>query len=923
MAESAVDFLLQTLASLLQQEASLLQGLRSSLREIQLELQSMHSFLKDADRKKCSDDRVKTWVGQVREVVYEVEDIIDEYLYHVANEERGGGLPRRVCKIILLPRRYCYKRQIASKLQEIRSKIFEISNRSKRYGLLEEGSTSKMQDDGENWQRSGEYLSRMPDDGIVGIEKNKNFLIQRLTDENGRPESVVLCVVGMGGLGKTTLVTKAYNSPNVKNHFDCHAWITVSQSYKLEELLRSLVKELYKSNKKSVPDAVREMNTSDLFETVIDYLKDKRYVIVLDDVWEPNVWRDIHVAFQNNECGGRVIITTRKENVSSSFGDENVLQLKPLGNDDALVLFCNKAFLNKSCPPELKQYAESLVQKCEGLPLAIVAIGGLMSTKGKSSLEWKKIEDNLSWQLSSNKELDRMKSILLLSYNDLPYTLKHCFLYCSLFPEDYAIQQNRLIRLWVAEGFVEERGEQTLEEVAAEYVKDLICRSMLQVVEATAKVSKEVRMHDVLRELAISIGREEKFCNVHVSKEEIQSNEARRLSLYNCIGSIQSSTCHLRSLMLFSTEIPSLSFKSIASSIKLLRVLDLQGSSIDSVPDELVELFNLRYLSLKNTNVEVLPKSIGRLQNLQTLDIKHSKIKSLPKEVAKLRELRHLNTYSYLANRLIDFDFYDFPKAPAEICNLKCLRTLQCIGADDETVRKVGNLTQLRRLVIGQVKRYHGVELCASLQKLNSLLTLTVMAITEEEILDLDVLSHPPIHLEFLLLSGRMERLPPWIRSLKDLTRVVLHWSQLNDDPLSSLQALPNLVVLCLIKAYIGKELCIRCGCFLKLKQLVFSGLLQLDRIYIEKGSMICIEEIVLVNCPELKSAPEGIQYLTCLQSLALRDMPGELVMKIQGDEGVNLQHIPQIIHFNSTKCVCERLIPSKMKKTTEEGQRK
>ena len=297
----------------------------------------------------------------------------------------------------------------------------------------------------------------------------------------------------------------------------------------------------------------------------------------------------------------------------------------------------------------------------------------------------------------------------------------------------------------------------------------------------------------------------------------------------------------------------------------------------------------------------MLPKSIGRLRNLQTLDIRGSKIKSLPKGVAKLRKLRHLNTHSYLTHPLVDFGFFDFPEAPAEICNLKLLQTLKCIGADDEIVRKVGNLTQLRRLVIGQVKRYHGVKLCASLQKLKSLLLLIVMAITEEEILDLDALSHPPIHLETLALSGRMERLPPWIRSLQDLTQVYLHCSQLNDDPLSSLQALQNLMDLSLINTYVGKELCIRREWFLKLKKLTFASLPQLNRIYIEKGSMVCIEEIGLVKCPELKNIPEGIQYLTSLQELLLWDMSGELLRRIQQDRGVNLRHIPKITHFTST----------------------
>ena len=288
MAESALAFLLQTLGSLLQQEPSLVQGFRSSLDEIQLELQSIRSFLKDADRKMYSDDGVKTWVGQVREAAYKVEDIIDEYRYNtVANEDRGEA-----ARLVM---HHYYKRQTASKLQAIKSEICEISERRKRYDFqIEQGSTSSQtkddHEDGENWQRSAKRPRFIPDEDIVGIEKNKDFLIRRRIDEN--PERVVISVVGMAGVGKTTLVTKAYDSPQVKNHFNCQALITVSQTYKFDQLLRSLIKELYKYCNERIPyAALGEMNTSDLVEMVFDYLQKKEgYVIILDDVWESTVW---------------------------------------------------------------------------------------------------------------------------------------------------------------------------------------------------------------------------------------------------------------------------------------------------------------------------------------------------------------------------------------------------------------------------------------------------------------------------------------------------------------------------------------------------------------------------------------------------------------------------------------------------------
>ncbi|RWR73943.1 disease resistance protein RPM1-like protein [Cinnamomum micranthum f. kanehirae] len=896
MAESAVGFLLQTLDSLVRQEASLLQGLRGNINEIQHELQSMRSFLKDADRRKRSADDVvgvRTWVDQVREATYKVEDIIDTYMWQIAeqhteDEDEEGLIGRALYNTLLLPKRYYDKHKIASALQVIKSEIHEISERRQRYGFHEEGQTSKMKDDVANWQRSGEYLHFIPDEEIVGIDKKKDFLIGKLMDE--RPKRAVVAVVGMGGLGKTTLVTKVYDSPQVKNHFECHAWITVSQSYKVDDLMRNMIMELYKSSKEAVPDDIDKMEGGNLVQTIINCLQNKRYVIVLDDVWETIDWNHIRVAFPNNRCGSRIMLTTRIRDVAMSFEAEaeNILDLEPLGKDYAWILFCNRAFSNKSCPPELEPYAKSLVQKCDGLPLAIVTIGGLMLTKEKSSLEWRKVENSLTWQLSTNKKMGGMKNILLLSFDDLSYNLRYCVLYFGLFPEDYEIQEGRLIRLWVAEGFIKEREGHTLEEVAEDYIKELQCRSMLQIIERKFGPYKWVRMHDVLRELAISIGHEQNFCSTHDKKEEIWTNKARYLSMQNSIVNIQSSsTCHHRSLMLFQIEISSLSLCSISSKYKLLRVLDLSNSSIERVPDELVELFNLRYLDLSKTNVEELPKSIGRLQNLQSLDIRDTKIKILPKGIEKLKKLRYMSIPAGA-------------QAPNGIFNLNCLQTLYFIGINDDTVRKLGNLTQMKYLGIQNVKRNHGKEIFASIQKMKALYHLSIEVNSEEEILDLDAVSSPPTHLKYLWLEGRLERLSPWIGSLQNLTHLALQRSLLKEDPLSSLEALPNLMSLRLIRGYVGEELCFRHGCFLKLEGLAISQI-KVNLIKIENGSMPCIKILILDQCPELKRIPEGVQYLTSLRDLHLIKMSEELVQMIKaGDERANLLHIPFIRLYNS-----------------------
>ncbi|XXG73193.1 hypothetical protein AAC387_Pa07g2153 [Persea americana] len=901
MASSAVDFLVCTLGSLLLQEASLVEGLDSNLDDIRCELQSIQSFLRDSDLKNESNG-VRTWVAQVRDVAYDIEDIIDKFMYHMTKNNFGahGVIYNMVC----LPR-YCFSsHQIATQLQEIKSKITDIYERGKRYGFVEEASSSRGKDTGEDKKSFPESVHFVPDNDIVGIEDNKNYLIRWLKDKE--PQRMVLSVVGMGGLGKTTLVTKAYKVVELKDCFHCCACITISQSYKIREILQSLIKELYKSNDAPVPHNIGQMSYEDLVSTLIAYLqpnnsRPKRYVIVLDDVWDMNVWQDIKVALPDSGCGSRVILTTRNEDVASSLGvGSQVIHLEPLCPNSAWDLFCNRAFWNdadKSCPPELNPYARSLVRKCEGLPLAIVSIGGLMSLKEKTALEWKKVEVSLNWELSNNPNLERMKNLLLHSFNDLPYYLRPCFLYCSIFPEDYVIRRKKLIRLWIAEGFVEERRGLTLEEVADAYLKELICRNMLQVIEMDDyRRSLSYRMHDLLRELALSIAAEENFCMIYDSQETTRDSKARRLSVRKSNYKISQgkSMANLRTFFSVTADIvSSSSLRTTIRAFRLLRVLDLQGSSIGSIPDELTDLFNLRYLSLRDTNVKTLPKSLGKLKNLQTLDLRNTKVERLPKGVEKMKQLRHLYLYQFINQA--GYNLLNGMRAPPGICKLKSLQSLVAVEASDEIIRQVGNLSHLTKFSILKVRGTNGMQLCTSIEKMTRLLYLHVMAADEEETLHLESISSPPPLLQKLILTGHLKKLPPWITTLVDLPYLSLRWSRISEDIFSSLKAMSNLMFLRLVNAYEGKHLRFYAGCFPKLKVLTLSGLKFLDWIEIEEKAVSCLRVLRLIDCRKLKMLPQGFESLSELEQLYLRSMSKELIKRIEGDDLLKVQHIPNV----------------------------
>ncbi|WOH03108.1 hypothetical protein DCAR_0522500 [Daucus carota subsp. sativus] len=892
MADGAVQFLLDKLTTILYQQASLLGDAHDEIVEIKHELESMKSFLADAERTKHRSELVETWVRQVREVANEVEDVIDEFMHYKDARRDRKGFKHFVQDVIDGPKHVSSRHRISSKLRRIKEKVCEVSDRSKRYAFersVDEGRRRRPPDDW--WQHHGESSMFDGGDEIVGMEEDKSKLLARLTGAD--PRRTLISVVGMGGLGKTTLVTKIYNEQAIQG-FDCCAWISVSRIYEsdIEELLRSMIREFFKAEKVMVPSNLGSMDYRHLVGMLIEVLRLKRYFVVLDDVWSIDLWIRIRGAFPDNGRGSRILFTTRNETVANSVGPgSHVHRLEPLKEDDAWSLFCKKAFWtdpDRNCPSELESSARFILKKCEGLPLAIVAIGGLMCSRNKLAVEWKKVCDSLNWQLSNNPMLERVKGILLLSYNDLPYNLKQCFLYCCVFRDGYPIKRKKLIRLWVAEGFVLEQKGMTLEEVAEDYLTELIYRSMIHVTE-TSDVgrAKTFRLHDVMRELAMTTSQKENSCAEFDGRDSRLEERIQRLSVYHRGENIQISKKtlhHLRSLFVFQIdECFSFSLSAMASKFRLLRVLDLQGVNIETVPGTLVNLFNLRYLNLRETKIRELPKSMETLRNLQTLDLRNTGVKKLHKDLSNMQKLRHLFLGCSKNHNSDSPGFcHGFP-VPVGIGRLRDLQTLTCIEANEQLIQQLSTLTDLRRLDITNLTPVCGQKLCTSIQKMTNLCRLSVTA-SEDQELTLDDLAIPPLFLQKLTLIGVLKRLPPWLELLDSLTHLYLGSSRIRDDPLSPLQNLPALVFLELNKAHEGKTLCFKKHGFPKLVRLKLRELVALESVRLEEGTLQCIKDLHLINCPELKVLPQGIENLISLQKLNLETMPDEIVQRLQAD---------------------------------------
>ncbi|KAJ6347736.1 hypothetical protein OIU76_004259 [Salix suchowensis] len=761
MAEGSVNFLISKLAQVLDEEGQLLTRVRTEAEYISDELEFMKAFLRVADAMEERDPSLEVLVKKVRDIAYDMEDALDDFklrLTHDRGQRFFAPLQRSFYYVLNLRARH----QIASRIRGIKSRHFEV-------GISRGWPPARRTD-------------------LVGIEKPKRQLIEWLLER--KPGREVVSVVGMGGLGKSTLVKKVYDDPDVKKQFKFRAWITVSQSFKKEELLKDIIQQLFRIHRKRGPKGVDHMDYDKLRTVINKFLQQKKYLIVLDDVWHTSAWGAFQHALPNNNCGSRIMVTTRNTEVASTacmdFPDR-VFPLVPLSQEESWILFCKKIFPNNTCPPHLKNISETILGRCEGLPLAIVSISGVLATKDKNKLdEWEKVHRSLG------NPIGRMK----------------------------------LIRLWIAEGFVEVKEGMTLEEVAEDYLNELIKRSLLLVVEATSDGRvKTCRVHDLLREIMITKAKDQDF--VAIAKEDgmMCPEKVRRVSIHKAMPSIprRHVASRLRSVLIFwgahsDSPAPRLSF----GHLRFLNVLDLEGAPLKEFPGKVFSLFLLKYLSLRNTNVNSIPSSISKLLNLEMLDLKHTQISELPVGILKLRKLRHL------------------------LRQTKAM--IFCFGVGED---------------------------------------------------ESGCLSSPPRFLQRLYLTGRLQSLPEWLHSSDSLVKLVLKWSQLSEDPLLSLQHLPNLVHLELVQVYNGEMICFQANGFQRLKFLGINKLESLKVITVEQGAMPCLEKLIVQSCKELKRLPTGIEHLATLKVLEFFNMPKELIMTLQPNEEqgdyLKVAHVPDV----------------------------
>ncbi|KAI9393980.1 hypothetical protein POPTR_005G035400v4 [Populus trichocarpa] len=824
-------------------------------------------------------------------------------MLHVARHpDNRHGLLRHIASLI---KTFSSRHEIASEIKDIKSSLLDIKNRSQTFHFISsnQGASSSNSNAGRGLMDHPRLSSLFIEEAeLVGIESPRDELISYLL--SGVSQRTVIAVVGMGGVGKTTVAKKVYDNHRVKEHFQYHAWITVSQSYDKRELLRSILKRFYEVKNGLFPDRIVTMEEEELIKEIREYLGQERYLVVFDDVWEIGFWGNMEHALLDHDNGSRILATTRNEDVANfSRGSSlvHVYHIEPLPQKEAWELFCNKAFRSEfkgQCPKDLEELSQDIVRRCGGLPLAIVAVSGLLATKEKSILEWKKFLSGLGGSaMVSDPYIDSVTNILSLSYGDLPYHLKSCFLYFGMFPEDFSIVHGRIIRLWVAEGFVEEKPGMTLEDVGEEYFIELVRRNLVQVDEVFHGVPLTCHVHDMVRDVILSKSEELSFCHVSSSCSTFQGI-ARHLSISNRGSNTPKSSTksQTRSIMVFDeVKLQKATIQVILAKFKLLTTLDFENCPIDHLPKELGNLLHLRYLNLRNTKVAKLPKSIRKLHNLESLDLRYSFVEELPVKISNFPKLRHLLAEDKKTRAL---------KIKGSIKHLEFLQTLSKINVDDNVSLINDGLqvsTELKTLGIRNLKREHGRYLCTALEKMTHLRLLLVCSINPtNEVLELQSMSSPPLELRSIWLEGQLERLPNWISKIHNLAELRLSFTNLKDDSFEVLQALPNLNRLGLVCAYNGEKMHFEGGGFQKLKSLYLVGLSNLKEMLIDEGALPLLEKLQMGPCPKLKEVPSGFKYLRYLKDLSFTGMTNEFTQRLSQQESEKVRHVP-IIQYDGT----------------------
>ncbi|CAL5381520.1 unnamed protein product [Camellia sinensis] len=889
-----VSFVVKRLGEVLIQEANFLRGVSGQVEEMQMELNRMQCFLKDAAAKQEGDKKVHNWVAEIREAAYDADDVIDKFIIKVAfKRETGTGILNVLMRYSCVFKNSTSIHKVGVEIKSIKTKIASIRTSLETYGVsaIREGESSSS----EKQRLLRQSYPHIVEEDIVGLDDDLKTIAEHLVKEES-------CF----HLGDGREV--------------------------LEDILIGLTSPSLDERKK-----IKIMNHGELVAELFQFQSQKKCLVVIDDIWKAQDWEILSPAFPNKkDTGSKILLTTRIEEVASYADQQH--NLRHLTEDESWKLFEKKASTEFELSTKMMELGKEMVKQCGGLPLAIVVLGGLLANKHKME-EWEMVSRNISYYLNKKGKGSHggvpVPDILALSYQDLPYHLKACFLYLSHLPEDYDIPATQLVQMWMAEGIVSSSVKETMLDVGMSYLSELAQRCMVQVqFTRCSRRIKLCRLHDLMRDLCLLKAQEENFLNVvrieafdnqQLKWENSASSSSlsplsttRRLAVYY-LGDHEGNSVrqeyinlreltnhhHLRSchFYFFGNDLETFGWKRIKSLLKcfkLLRILDVEGMKIEGeygmLPRDIGNLFHLRYLNINNSCIRSVPSSIGNLRFLQTLDLRTYSYLEIPNVLWRLEQLRHL----YLPGGIKLTG-----TSKLRLDGLNKLETLEAFDTEFCDVRYFPKLTNLRKVEIGWVSPEDLVAILKSPILLNNSNSLLLPSSSIKIKGDFRTEEEQSL-LRQLLGCHNLRKFYLWgslnvVNKLLDqfhpnLTNLLLANTKLEEDPMPALEKLPNLRSLSLYyDAYIGKEMVCSSapltttapssssgggrggygGCdgggFPKLISLDLWNIENLEDWRVEQGAMPCLFRLQIRGCKKLKEIPDGLRFITTLQELVVR----------------------------------------------------